>query len=64
MLVNQIERTYTVYPNTMNVRVYSDTLDTDTGKHIVNIYTYSIELYTNNGVAKHYSNKHTIDLYA
>lgn len=63
MLVNQIERTYSIYPNAMNVTVYSDTLDTDTGKHILNTYTYTIELYTNNGLAKHYTNQHAVDLY-
>ena len=64
MLVNQIEKTYSIYPNTMTVTVYDDTLNTDTGKHTLNTYTYTIELYSSNGLAKQYTNSHSIDLYA
>jgi hypothetical protein len=64
MLVNQTERVYSIEPNSMSITVYDDTLDTDTGKHVLNTYVYTIELYSSKGIVQHYSNSHSIDLYA
>lgn len=64
MVVNQTERVYSIYPNSMTVTVYSDTLDTDTNKHTLNTYVYTIELYSSKGTTQRYSNQHSIDLYA
>lgn len=64
MLVKEVERTYSIYPNSMVVTVYSDTLDTDSNKHILTTYQYTIELYTSRGNIAHYTNSHSVDLYA
>lgn len=64
MLINQTERIYGILPNAMTITVYTDTLNTDTNKHIRNTYQYTILLYTSKGVTERYSNSHSVDIYA
>lgn len=64
MLINQVEHTYSVYPDKVLVTVYDRTLYTESNKHTLNTYTYTIELYTNKGDLREYTNTHSVDLYA